>query len=313
MEEAKHICVYSGSAHPELSQQIANYLGISLGKVHLTHFPDGEYFVQFEENVRRADAFLIQPTCKPPNDNLMELLIMIDAARRASAARITAVLPYFGYARQDRKDKPRVPITAKLVANLITEAGADRIITMDLHSQQIQGFFDVPVDHLYASGVLLPYLQSLHLEDLVIASPDVGGSKRASTFAKYLGCPLVLCNKTRARANVVESMQIIGDVKGKNVIIVDDMVDTAGTITKAADIMKEAGAKSVRACASHCVMSGPASERVQNSALEEIVFTDSIPYSNRCAKVKQLSVAGMIAETIKRVINNESISSQYLV
>ena len=195
----------------------------------------------------------------------------------------------------------------------MSAAGIDRLITMDLHADQIQGFFDVPVDHLYASGVLLPYLQSLHLENLVIASPDVGGSKRASTFAKYLGCPLVLCNKTRARANVVESMQIIGDVKGKNVIIVDDMVDTAGTITKAADIMKEAGAKSVRACASHCVMSGPASERVQNSALEEIVFTDSIPYSNRCAKVKQLSVAGMIAETIKRVINNESISSQYLV
>ena len=184
---------------------------------------------------------------------------------------------------------------------------------MDLHADQIQGFFDVPVDHLYASGVILPYLQSLHLKDLVIASPDVGGSKRANTYAKYLGCPLVLCNKTRARANVVESMQIIGDVKGKNVVVIDDMVDTAGTITKAADIMKEAGALSVRACASHCVMSGPASERVQNSALEEIVFTDSIPYSHRCSKVKQLSVADMIAETIRRVVSNESISSQYLV
>ena len=192
-------------------------------------------------------------------------------------------------------------------------AGIDRLITMDLHADQIQGFFNVPVDHLYASGVILPYLQSLKLEDLAIASPDVGGSKRANTYAKYFGCPLVLCNKTRAKANVVESMQIIGDVEGKNVVIIDDMVDTAGTITKAADIMKAAGAKSVRACASHCVMSGPASERVQNSSLEEIVFTDSIPYSNRCAKVKQLSVADMFAETIKRVVNNESISSQYLV
>ena len=212
-----------------------------------------------------------------------------------------------------RTARTRVSIGAKLVADLLMAAGIDRLITMDLHADQIQGFFDVPVDHLYASGVILPYLQSLHLKDIVIASPDVGGSKRASTFAKYLGCPLVLCNKTRARANVVESIQIIGDVRGKNVIIVDDMVDTAGTITKAADVMKEAGALSVRACASHCVMSGPASERVQNSALEEIVFTDSIPYSNRCAKVKQLSVADMFAETIRRVISNESISSQYLV
>ena len=228
---------------------------------------------------------------------------------------IIAVIPYFGWARQDRKDKPRVSIGAKLVADLLSAAGIDRLITMDLHADQIQGFFDVPVDHLYASGVILPYLQSLNLktDEFVIASPDVGGSKRANTYAKYLGCPLVLCNKTRARANVVDTIQIIGDVKGKHVIIVDDMVDTAGTITKAADVMKEAGALSVRACASHCVMSGPASERVQNSALEEIVFTDSIPYSNRCAKVKQLSVADMFAETIRRVISNESISSQYLV
>lgn len=204
-------------------------------------------------------------------------------------------------------------IGAKLVADLLGVAGIDRLITMDLHADQIQGFFDVPVDHLYASGVILPYLQSLHLKDMVIASPDVGGSKRANTYAKYLGCPLVLCNKTRARANVVSSMQIIGDVKDKNVVIIDDMVDTAGTITMAADIMKEAGALSVRACASHCVMSGPASERVQNSALEEMIFTDSIPYSNRSAKVKQLSVADMFAETIRRVVDNESISSQYLV
>jgi ribose-phosphate pyrophosphokinase len=243
----------------------------------------------------------------------MELLLMIDAAKRASARTINAVIPYFGWARQDRKDKPRVSIGAKLVADLLSVAGVNRVITMDLHADQIQGFFDVPVDHLYASGVLLPYLQSLQLDDLVIASPDVGGSKRANTYAKYLGCPLVLCNKTRARANVVATMQIIGDVEGKNVVIIDDMVDTAGTITKAADLMMESGAKSVRACASHCVMSGPASDRVQESALEEIVFTDSIPYTQRCAKVKQISVAEMFAETIRRVIENESISDQYIV
>jgi ribose-phosphate pyrophosphokinase len=243
----------------------------------------------------------------------MELLLMIDAAKRASAKSINAVIPYFGWARQDRKDKPRVSIGAKLVADLLSVAGVDRVITMDLHADQIQGFFDIPVDHLYASGVILPYLQSLKLKDLVIASPDVGGSKRANTYAKFLGVPLVLCNKTRARANVVATMQIIGDVKDKNVVIVDDMVDTAGTITKAADIMMEAGAKSVRACASHCVMSGPASDRVQNSSLEEIVFTDSIPYAQRCPKVKQLSVAEMFADTIRRVVENKSISDQYIV
>jgi ribose-phosphate pyrophosphokinase len=242
----------------------------------------------------------------------MELLLMIDAAKRASAKSIIAVTPYFGWARQDRKDKPRVSIGAKLVADLLSVAGIDRLITMDLHADQIQGFFVVPVDHLYASAVLLPYIKSLNLEDLVIATPDVGGSKRASTYSKYLNVPLVLCNKTRLKANVVESIQIIGDVKDKNVIIVDDMVDTAGTITKDADIMKEAGAKSVRAVASHCVMSGPASERVQNSSLEEITFTDSIPYTKRCNKVKQLSIAKLFAETIRRVAENEQISSLYL-
>jgi ribose-phosphate pyrophosphokinase len=243
----------------------------------------------------------------------MELLLMIDAAKRASAKSIIAVIPYFGWARQDRKDKPRVSIGAKLVADLLSVAGIDRLITMDLHADQIQGFFNIPVDHLYASGIFLPYIQSLNLENMVVATPDVGGSKRASTYSKYLGCPLVLCNKTRERANVVATMQIIGDVKDKNVILIDDMVDTAGTITKAADIMKEAGARSVRAIASHCVMSGPASDRVQNSHLEEIVFTDSIPYSNRCAKVKQLTIADMFAETIRRVMNNESISDQYII
>lgn len=238
---------------------------------------------------------------------------MIDAAKRASAKSVVAVIPYFGWARQDRKDKPRVSIGAKLVADLLSVAGIDRLITMDLHADQIQGFFDVPVDHLYASGVFLPYIESLDLDELVIATPDVGGSKRASTYSKYLGVPLVLCNKSRIKANEVASMQIIGDVKGKNVILIDDIVDTAGTITKAADIMLDAGALSVRAIASHCVMSNPATERVQSSSLTEMVFTNSIPYDKGGSKVKQLSIAEMFANTIHRVYNNESISSQYII
>jgi ribose-phosphate pyrophosphokinase len=312
MNDPNSFLVFSGTNSRYLAEKICKSLGCPLGKLQVTHFSDGEFSVSYEESIRGRDVFLVQSTF-PNSDNFMELLLMIDAAKRASARNINAVMPYFGWARQDRKDKPRVSIGAKLVADILSVAGVDRVITMDLHADQIQGFFDVPVDHLYASGVLLPYLQSLHLDDMVIASPDVGGSKRANTYAKYLGCPLVLCNKTRLRANVVESMQIIGDVKDKNVVIVDDIVDTAGTITKAADLMKAEGAKSVRACASHCVMSGPASDNVQNSALEEIVFTDSIPYANRCPKVKQITVADMFAETIRRVINNQSISSQYLV
>ena len=295
-----------------LAEKICASLGCPLGKLVVTHFSDGEFAVSYEETVRGRDVFLVQSTF-PNSDNLMELLLMIDAAKRASAKTINAVIPYFGWARQDRKDKPRVSIGAKLIADLLHVAGINRLITMDLHADQIQGFFDVPVDHLYASAVILPYLESLKLDNLVIASPDVGGSKRANTYAKYLGCPLVLCNKTRARANEVESMQIIGEVEGKNVVLIDDMVDTAGTIAKAADVMIAAGAKSVRACASHCVMSGPASERVQNSSLEEIVLNDSIPYQNNCPKVRQLSVADMFAETIRRVESNQSISSQYLI
>ena len=312
MNPNKNYMVFSGTATKYLAEKICQSLGCPLGELQITKFSDGEFAVSYEESIRGRDIFLVQSTF-PNSDNLMELLLMIDAAKRASARTINAVIPYFGWARQDRKDKPRVSIGAKLVADLLSVAGVDRVITMDLHADQIQGFFNVPVDHLYASNVILPYLKSLNLEDLVIASPDVGGSKRANTYAKYLGCPLVLCNKTRARANVVATMQIIGEVDGKNVVIIDDMVDTAGTITKAADIMKAAGAKTVRACASHCVMSGPASDRVQESALEEIVFTDSIPYTQRCAKVKQLSVADLFAETIRRVINNESISSQYII
>ena len=312
MSDKNSFLIFSGTKTRYLAEKICASLNCPLGKLVMTKFSDGEFAVSYEQSIRGQNVFLVQSTF-PNSDNLMELLLMIDAAKRASARHIIAVIPYFGWARQDRKDKPRVSIGAKLVADLLSCAGIDRLITMDLHADQIQGFFNVPVDHLYASGVMLPYLQSLQLDQLVIASPDVGGSKRANTYAKYLGCPLVLCNKTRARANEVESMQIIGDVKGKNVVLIDDMIDTAGTITMAADVMKNAGAISVRALASHAVMSGPATERVQASSIEEIVFTDSIPYTQRCSKIKQLSVADMFAETIKREINNESISSQYLI
>lgn len=312
MEEKQSFKVFSGTATKYLTDKICAHLNVPLGACAKTDFSDGEFAVGYDESIRGKNVYLVQSTF-PTSDNLMELLLMIDAAKRASCNKIAAVIPYFGWARQDRKDRPRVSIGAKLVADLLSKAGVDRIITMDLHADQIQGFFDVPVDHLYASTVILPYIQSLKLKDLCIASPDVGGSKRANTYAKYLRCPLVLCHKVRLRANVVESMRIIGDVKDKNVIIVDDMVDTAGTITKAANLMIENGAKSVRAVASHCVMSGQASERVENSALTEIVFTDSIPYNGTCTKVKQLSIADMFAETIIRNENHESISSQYLV
>ena len=283
-----------------------------MGNLVITHFADGEFSVSYEESIRGRDVFLVQSTF-PNSDNLMELLLMIDAAKRASARHIIAVIPYFGWARQDRKDKPRVSIGAKLVADLLSVAGIDRLITMDLHADQEQGFFDVPVDHLYASSILLPYIKSLNLDYLCIATPDVGGSKRANTYAKYLHCPLVLCNKSRVKANEVATMQVIGDVKGKNVVLVDDMVDTAGSITKAAPIMKDNGALSVRAVASHCVMSDPATQRIEDSVLEEMVFTDSIPYTKQSSKVKQITVADIFAETIRRVENNESISSQYIV
>ena len=312
MSEKLPYMVFSGTKSKYLAEKICSSLGCQLGKLQITTFADGEFAVSYEESIRGRDVFLVQSTF-PNSDNLMELLLMIDAAKRSSARNIVAVIPYFGWARQDRKDKPRVCIGAKLVADLLSVAGIDRLITMDLHADQEQGFFNVPVDHLYASTIMMPYISSLNLKNLCIATPDVGGSKRASVYAKYFDCPLVLCNKTRKCANVVSEMQVIGDVKGKDVILVDDIVDTAGTITMAANLMKEKGANSVRAIASHCVMSGPASERIQDSVIEEMVFTDSIPYSNRCAKVKQLTIAGMFAETIRRVENNESISDQYLV
>ena len=311
MEQKKNFKVYSGTKSRYLAEKICASLGCELGNLSITHFSDGEFEVCFEESIRGVDVFLVQSTF-PNADNLMELLLMIDAAKRASARTINAVVPYFGWARQDRKSKPRVSIAAKLVADMLSVAGINRLITMDLHADQEQGFFNVPVDHLYASSVLLPYIQSLNLENLVIATPDVGGTKRASTYSKYLNCPMVLCNKTRKKANEIAHMEIIGDVEGANVVLVDDMVDTAGTITKAADLMKESGAKSVRAIASHCVMSGPASERVQASSIEEMVFTDSIPYSGNCSKVKLLSIADLLATTIRCVEDNESISKQYL-
>ena len=304
--------VFSGEASRDLAQRICKFLGIELGKVNITHFSDGEFGVSYEESIRGKIVFLIQSTY-PNADHLMQLLLMVDAAKRASDRSIVSVIPYFGWARQDKKDKPRVAIDAKLVADLLSVAGIDRLMTMDLHADQEQGFFDIPVDHLYASSVILPYIQSLHLPNLVISSADVGGSKRANAYAKALKVPMILCNKHREKPNEVASMQVIGDCMEKNVVLIDDMVDTAGTIVKAANLIKASGAASVRAMASHCVMSGTASQRITDSALEEIVFTDSIPYNTDCKKVKQLSVAPLFVETIRRVVNNESISDLYLI
>lgn len=305
------IKIFAGTRSHYLGESICRELGIELGKMKTEFFADGEFEVGFEESIRGSEVYLVQSTF-PNADNLFELLLMIDAAKRASAETIVAVVPYFGWARQDRKDKPRVSIAAKLVADLLTAAGIDRLITMDLHADQIQGFFDVPVDHLYASSIFIPYIESLHLKDLVMASPDVGGAKRANSYAKYFDVPLVLCHKQRAKANVVANMTVIGDVKDKNVILVDDMVDTAGTITKAADLLMSQGAKSVRALCSHAVMSDPATERVQNSELTEIIFTNSIPYERENSKVTVLPVAKLFADTIRRIHNNQSISAQYL-
>ena len=304
--------IFSGTNSRYLAEEMCKHLGIELGKMNTTRFSDGEFAVSFEESVRGCDVFLVQSTF-PNSDNLMELLLMIDAAKRASAKSIIAVVPYFGWARQDRKDKPRVSIAAKLVSDLLTTAGIDRLITMDLHADQIQGFFNVPVDHLYSSSVFVPYIESLKLEDMVIASPDVGGAKRANGYAKYFHCPLVLCHKQRMKANVVANMTIIGDVVDKDVVLVDDMIDTAGTICKAADLMREKGARSVRCLYSHALMSGPAVERVNASALEEVIFTDSIPFDTaRCEKVSVISIAELFANTISCINNYKPISNFYL-
>ncbi len=305
--------VFAGTNSRYLAEKICQSLGSPLGNMNIEHFADGEFAVSYEESIRGQYIYLIQSTF-PNSDNLMELLLMIDAAKRASAYKIIAVIPYFGWARQDRKDKARVSIGAKLIADILGVAGIHRLITMDLHADQIQGFFDVPVDHLYGSRIFVPYIQSLKLENLVIASPDVGGSKRAGTYARHLDCPMVLCHKTREKANVVGEMRIIGDVTGKDVVIVDDMVDTAGTLCKAADLMLENGAKSVRAIVTHGVMSGLASDRVMKSALTEIAFSDSIPFDiGKCDKVKILSCADMFADTIERVQTHRSISEQYII
>lgn len=305
--------VFSGTNSRYLAEKICKSLNWPLGRMKIEHFSDGEFSISFEESIRGQYIYLVQSTF-PNSDNLMELLLMIDAARRASAYKVIAVIPYYGWARQDRKDKPRVSIGAKLIADMLTVAGVDRVITMDLHADQIQGFFNVPVDHLYGSTIFIPYIKSLNLDNLVIASPDVGGSKRAGSYSKHLGVPMVLCHKTREKANVVGEMRIIGDVEGKDVIIVDDMVDTAGTLCKAANLMMENGANSVRAIVSHGVMSGKASENIMNSALSEIAFTDSIPFDcAKCPKVKILSIADMFADTIRRVQEHKSISEQYLL
>lgn len=309
----KNIAIFAGSASLELAGKIAEALGINLGDMQVEHFADGEFSVYYKDSIRGKDVFLVQSTY-PSSDNIMELLLMIDAAKRASAHYIAAVIPYFGWARQDRKDKPRVSIGAKLMADLLSTAGVTRVITMDLHADQIQGFFNVPVDHLYASMVFIDYLrQTSDLERTVIATPDVGGAKRANSYAKFLGVPMVICHKSRAKANEVAEMTIIGDVTDKDVILVDDIVDTAGTICKAADLMMQNGARSVRAVASHAVLSDPATERINASALKEMIFTDSIPLRKHSDKLHIVSVANIFAEAINRVINHESISILYSI
>ncbi|KGL47270.1 ribose-phosphate pyrophosphokinase [Porphyromonas gulae] len=311
MNNENKFSVFSGTKSRYLAEKICNSLGCPLGRMNIEHFADGEFAVSYEESIRGRDVFLVQSTF-PSSDNLMELLLMIDAAKRASAHYITAVIPYFGWARQDRKDKPRVSIGAKLIADLLSKAGITRLITMDLHADQIQGFFDVPVDHLYGSTVFMEYIRkTMPIENLVVATPDVGGTKRANSYAKHLGVPMVICHKSRLKANEIAEMRIIGDVEDKDVLLVDDIVDTAGTITKAADLMMAHGARSVCAIASHAVMSDPASMRVDQSSLKEMIFTDSIPYPHKCEKVKILSVADLFAEAIKRVCSHESITTLY--
>ncbi|MFV0592695.1 MAG: ribose-phosphate pyrophosphokinase [Draconibacterium sp.] len=302
--------IFTGRATRYLTEKICDSLDVDLGHSSCPVFADGEFEPCYEETIRGSHAFIVQST-PPSADNLLELLLMVDAAKRASAYKVIAVVPYFGYARQDRKDKPRVSIGAKLVADLLSTAGIDRLITMDLHADQIQGFFNVPVDHLYASTLFVPFIEKMGLKDVIIASPDVGGTKRANTYAKMLETGIVICHKTRARPNEVGNMTVIGDVKGKDVIIVDDMIDTAGTITKAANLMKKEGARTVRAFAAHGVLSGPAVERIEKSELEEVYFTDSIKPKTGSEKIKYISTADAFAEAIRRVYKNQSISSLY--
>lgn len=304
--------IFAGQASLDMASSIAEGYGVKLGEVTVTKFSDGEFQPSFEETVRGQDVFIIQSTF-PPVDNLFELLLMIDAAKRASARKIIAVLPYFGFARQDRKDKPRVAIGAKLVANMLEAAGIDRIITMDLHADQIQGFFEVPVDHLYASTIFVPYIQNLKSDNLIMAAPDAGGAKRANSYAKKLDIGLALCHKHRKKANVIGEMTVIGDVEGKDVILVDDMVDTAGTLTTAADLFMDKGANSVRALCTHAVLSGPAYDRIEKSKITELIVTDTIPLKQESDKIKVLTATDLFADVIRRLINNQSISSHFVI
>lgn len=303
--------IFSGTANPELSNEIVKYLDVPLCKATINRFSDGEINVQIAESVRGKDVFIIQPTCAPANDNLMELLVMTDALKRSSAKSITAVTPYYGYARQDRKAAPRVPISAKLVANLFETAGITRMVTVDLHASQIQGFFDIPVDNLYGVILFVDYIKSKKFKNPVIASPDIGGVARARYFASRLGLDMIIVDKRRERANVAEVMNIIGDVDGKDVILIDDMIDTAGTMVKAAEALKAKGAVSVMACCTHPVLSGPAFDRIENGALDELIVTNTIPMKQSCKKIKMLSTAPLLGEVIRRVHSNESVNSLF--
>ena len=311
----REIKIFTGNAHPSLGEAIARVLGVPLGRAHLARFSDGEVWFQIQDNVRGADVFVVQPTGSPVNENLMELLVMLDAFKRSSASRLTAVIPYYGYARQDRKDKPRVPISAKLVADLLSAAGTDRILTMDLHASQIQGFFDVPVDHLFAAPVIMDYVSQLHLPKLTVVSPDAGGVERARAYAKRLDASLAIVDKRRETANVADVHHVIGDVEGRTALIVDDMVDTGGTLAKVAQAIKDKGAKEVLASASHAVLSGHALQRVEESPLSRLIVTDSIPVSEdkrRSPKIVVLSIADLMGKAIRSIHEEASVSSLFV-
>lgn len=304
--------IFSGTASRYMAEKIADSYGQQLGNATFQRFSDGEFQTSYEETVRGATVFIVQSTF-PPTDNLFELLLMVDAAKRASAQEIIAVIPYYGFARQDRKDQPRVAIGAKLVADMLTTAGVDRIMTMDLHADQIQGFFDVPVDHLYASTIFIPYIENLNLPNLTMAAPDMGGSKRANAYAKHLKSDIVICYKQRTRANVVDSMTAIGEIEGRNIVLIDDIVDTGGTLCKAADMMMDRGALSVRAFCTHPILSGKAYETIEKSKITELIVTDTIPLKQKSSKIKVISVADMFSDVFHRIVNHESISSHFII
>ena len=313
MENGKKLKIFTGNSNKPLAQEICDYLEVPLGDATVTSFPDDESFVRFNENIRGMDVFLVQSTCSPANHNVMELLIMMDAAKRASAARVTAVLPFFGYSRQDRKDQPRVPITSKLVANLLVAAGANRILTMDLHAQQIQGFFDIPVDHLYASPVFFEELKSRDVQNMTIFSPDVGGMKMANAYAEVLGCPLGFVAKRRTGASTVEAMNLVGEVEGREILLIDDMTETAGTLIAAAKILKERGAKKVSAIVSHCVLNDTGKERLNHGILDELITTNTVDMNIDELPIKKLSVAPLLGEAIRRTNTDSSISSLFQI